>query len=258
MTRLQSTPTANLIKSYLRVTLLRGASESVVRDTLEWWDSLNVQLPSRHFLQTSAPDNQSAAGLGLLTCKPPRLGSSNTSVLRKDDRQRAQIREVVRAAAGASFPGYRVQVSLIWSTSNLSEEDWKHRVCIREFNNGVILNGRPWKAGQWGIVPGAYIEFDSSPGMRRPSLFACRIQHFYQAIIPVTEEKVLLARVKPYPVTYTTPLTDQHTLYCGSDSTRVPPRQFIVFAHFKHMVHVVPCDGIDDVRKAIPIRGYSE
>jgi hypothetical protein len=249
----QKDPTVNLIKSYSRVTLLRGAGQEQGDALAAWWSSVGVDLPTRHFLRASDPAQISEVGRGRLLVKPPRVATLMRSHLYQ------HCREAIREIIEASIPhGSRCPHSLHWVHVTQDRHTWKHQVKILRFNSGVKLNGKSIRAGRWGVVGGANVIL---PGDNTPvcTMYACRIEHFYQACLsPMNRtDTILLVRARPYPVTHTNINGISTFKYkdCGNKDVlpHIPPLQYILFKHFEHMVHTMPDEGDANARRFISL-----
>ena len=252
LTNAQKDPTVNMIKSYSRVTLLRGAGQEQGDALAAWWSSVGVDLPTRHFLRASDPDQISEVGRGRLLVKPPRVAT----VMRSRNRH---CRESIRCAIEASIPnGSRCPHSLLWVRVTQDGHMWERKVRILRFNSGVKFNGKPIKAGRWGVVGGANVIL---PGDNTPvsTIYACQIEHFYQACLsPMNRtDTILLVRARPYPVTHTNINGISTFKYKDSGNQdvlpHIPPLQYILFKHFQHMGHTMPDEGDANARRFISL-----
>jgi hypothetical protein len=242
-----------MIKSYSRVTLLRGAGQEQGDALAAWWSSVGIELPSRHFLRASDPAQISEVGRGRLLVKPPRGATLMGWSLHK------HCREAIRAVIEASIPnGSRCPHSLLWVRVTQDRLTWKGHVKILRFNTGVTLNGKPIAAGRWGVVGGANVML-SGDNVPVSSIYACQIVHFYQVCLsPMNRtDTLLVVRARPYPVTHTN-LNGISTFKYKDDGNsrtlpQIPPMQYILFKHFRHMVHTVPDEGDADARRFITL-----
>jgi hypothetical protein len=242
-----------MIKSYSRVTLLRGAGQEQGDALAAWWSSVGIELPSRHFLRASDPAQISEVGRGRLLVKPPRGATLMGSLSYK------RCREAIRAVIKASIPdGSRSPHSRLWVRVTQDRPTWKGQVKILRFNTGVKLNGKPIAAGRWGVVGGANVML-SGENVPVSSIYACQIVHFYQVCLSPIHRKdtLLVVRARPYPVTRTN-LNGISTFKYKDDGNnrtlpQIPPTQYILFKHFRHMVHTVPDEGDADARRFITL-----
>lgn len=239
-----------MMRSYARVTLMRGIPDAVACEIRDWWSAMNIELPSANILNVL--QRQSTVGLGLLKIKGGR--SRRSKVISKRSHVFDRIREAVQSEIGKSYPGYRVNVSEAWGPHRLDQEGWKDAVTVTRIVSGVELNGTPWKAGHWGLVRGSNIHVRSSRDRR--ALYVCEIEYFYHVVLKDSGRDVLIARIRPFPVVRTSKC-HIHTINHSRSTPKIPKNQLIVFANFICREQIVLHDSDRSLRVSIPILQYS-
>ena len=197
----------------------------------------------------------SVIGFRCLTIAPQvNRKRSKSRMVRSGSSIRPELESVTMKAITREwkFPACNFRIGHLWK--NVDSHDWSHKehVSIRRFNKGVSLDGKPWKSGQWGIVPGSHIEIQADDD-RQPS-YACEIVRFYHAVASSSNQDILFARVRPYPIIDTDKCSVSSFNYNGPAPV-IPNAQFIIFASFHRQVVCGPdpSDPTGNARCCIPI-----